>query len=37
LTEAVERALSHFQQHEAEVKQLMGTYLDQVAELALAA
>jgi transposase len=37
LTQAVERALTHFQQHPTEVKQLMGTYLDQAVELALAA
>jgi len=34
LTEAVETALTHFQDHPAEVKQLMGTYLDQMAALA---
>jgi transposase len=37
LTEAVESGLTYFQQHAAEVKQLMGTYLDQMVELALAA
>jgi transposase len=37
LTTAVETALSHFQQHPAEVKQLMGTYLDDVVALAAAA
>ena len=36
LTTAVETALSHFQQHPREVKQLMGTYLDQMVELAAA-
>ena len=30
LTTAVETALTHFQQHPQEVKQLMGTYLDEV-------
>jgi transposase len=34
LTEAVETALTHFQGHPAEVKRLMGTYLDQMAALA---
>src|SRR5215212_2880144 len=34
LTEAVETALTHFQDHPAEVKQLMGTSLDQLATLA---
>jgi transposase len=34
LTDAVETALAHFQGHPAEVKQLMGTYLDQMAALA---
>ena len=34
LAEAVETALTHFQGHPAEVKQLMGTYLDQLATLA---
>ena len=34
LTEAVETALTHFQDHPAEVQQLMGTYLDQMAALA---
>ncbi len=34
LTEAIEAALAHFQAHPAEVKQLMGTYLDQMATLA---
>lgn len=34
LTTAVELALAHFQGHPAEVKQLMGTYLDQMATLA---
>ena len=33
LTEAVEAALAHFRGHPAEVKQLMGTYLDQMAAL----
>jgi hypothetical protein len=33
LTTAVETALSHFQQHPQEVKQLMGTYLDEAAAL----
>ena len=37
LTQAVERGLTYFQGHPDEVKQLMGTCLDQVAELALAA
>lgn len=37
LTEAVETGLNYFQYHPAAVKQLMGTYLDQAAELALAA
>ncbi len=34
LTEAVETALAHFRAHPMEVKQLMGTYLDQMATLA---
>jgi transposase len=34
LTEAVETALAHFRDHPAEVQQLMGTYLDQMAALA---
>jgi transposase len=34
LTEAVETTLTYFQDHPAEVKQLMGTYLDQLATLA---
>ena len=37
LTAAVETALSHFQQHPEQVKQLMGTYLDEVVALAAAA
>jgi hypothetical protein len=37
LTEAVETALAHFRGHPAEVQQLMGTYLDQMAALADAA
>ena len=37
LTQAVETGLNYFQHHAAEVKQLMGTYLDEVAGLALAA
>ena len=37
LTAAVERGLSYFQQHTAEVKQLMGTHLDQALGLAQAA
>jgi transposase len=37
LTTAVETALTHFQQHPQEVKQLMGTYLDEVVALADAA
>ena len=37
LTTAVERALTHFQQHSQEVKQLMGTYLDEVVPVACAA
>ena len=37
LTAAVEMALRHFQQHPQEVKQLMGTYLDEVVTLAVAA
>lgn len=37
LTNAVESALGHFQQHPEEVKQLMGTYLDEVVTLACAA
>jgi transposase len=36
LTDAVETALAHFRDHPAEVKQLMGTYLDQMAALAAA-
>lgn len=34
LTTAVETALTHFQQHPEEVKQLMGTYLDEVMAVA---
>jgi len=34
LTEAVDLALAHFRAHPAEVQQLMGTYLDQMAALA---
>ncbi len=34
LTEAVDTALAHFRDHPAEVKQLIGTYLDQMAALA---
>jgi transposase len=34
LTTAVEAARAHFQAHPAEVKQLMGTYLDRMAALA---
>jgi transposase len=37
LTTAVETALTHFQQHPQEVKQLMGTYLDEVIAWAAAA
>ena len=37
LTTAVETALTHFQQHASEVKQLMGTYLDEVVALVAAA
>ena len=37
LTTAVETALAHFQQHPQEVKQLMGTYLDEVVTLVTAA
>ncbi len=37
LTTAVETALTHFQQHPHEVKQLMGTYLDEVVAVADAA
>jgi transposase len=37
LTTAVEAALSHFKQHPGEVKQLMGTYLDEVVAVAAAA
>jgi transposase len=37
LTTAVESALSQFQQHPQQVKQLMGTYLDEVVALAAAA
>ena len=37
LTMAVETALGHFQQHPHEVKQLMGTYLDEVVALTCAA
>jgi transposase len=34
LTDAVETALTHFRAHPGEVKQLLGTYLDQMATLA---
>jgi hypothetical protein len=34
LRQAVDAGLAHFQAHPAEVKQLMGTYLDQMAEVA---
>jgi transposase len=37
LTTAVETALTHFQQHPQAVKQLMGTYLDEVVTVACAA
>ncbi len=37
LTTAVETALTHFQQHPQEVKQLMGTYLDEAVVMACAA
>lgn len=37
LTTAVEAALTHFQQHPNEVKQLMGTYLDEVVASVCAA
>jgi len=37
LTTAVEMALRHFQQHPAEVQQLMGSYLDDAVALAAAA
>ncbi len=37
LTTAVETALAHFQQHPEEVKQLMGTYLDEVVAVVAAA
>jgi transposase len=37
LTTAVETALTHFQQHPQAVKQLMGTYLDEVVAVAGAA
>ena len=37
LVQAVDGGLAHFQAHPAEVKQLMGTYLDQIAEVAQAA
>jgi transposase len=37
LTTAVETALSHFEQHCQEVKQLMGTYLDEAVAVAHAA
>jgi transposase len=37
LTSAVETALTHFQHHPQEVKQLMGTYLDQAVALLAAA
>lgn len=37
LTTAVETALTHFQQHAQEVKQLMGSYLDELVEVACAA
>ncbi len=36
LIQAVDAGLAHFQAHPAEVKQLMGTYLDQMAEVAQA-
>ena len=36
LTTAVETALHHFQQHPQDVKQLMGTYLDEAVALAAA-
>ena len=37
LTTAVETALTHFQQHPQEVKQLMGSYLDEAVALVAAA
>jgi hypothetical protein len=37
LRTAVETALTHFQQHPWDVKQLMGTYLDEMVALADAA
>ncbi len=37
LTMAVETALTHFQQHPHDVKQLMGTYLDEAVALSCAA
>ncbi len=37
LTTAVETALTHFQEHMEAVKQLMGTYLDEVVAMTLAA
>lgn len=37
LAEAVEEALTHFQQHPHEVKQLMGAYLEETVGLSLAA
>ena len=37
LATAVETALTHFQQHSQEVKQLMGTYLDEVVTVVCAA
>jgi transposase len=37
LTSALETALTHFQQHPQAVKQLMGTYLDEMVALAAAA
>ena len=37
LTTAVEAALRHFQQHPQDIKQLMGTYLDEAVALACAA
>jgi hypothetical protein len=37
LTTAVETALTHFQQHAQAVKQLMGSYLDELATFACAA
>ncbi len=37
LTTAVEMALWYFQQHPQDVKQLMGSYLDEVVALAAAA